>query len=1120
MPEPRELFTIERPAYRLERLEVYNWGPFSGLHRAHIDPGGTAVIGMTGSGKTTLVDAYLTLLAERPKYNLASTGGHESDRDLLSYVRGVIGSGNDSGDASHIARKGKTVTGLCATYGDGDERLALGALFWIDGTGNTAADLKRAWIFSRDDAGGLEDWLTLHHEGGLRRLKQQLRDSGDTVRLFDASTGGKAAFHARVRDFFEVSENAFALLNRAAGLKQLNSIDEIFRDLVLDDRSQFARAAEVVGDFDRLTEIHEELLTAERQQRSLVPVRDGGRQLEHCIEALELHETLKRLLPAWVAENGYRLWNERVETCGNALAEKENAFEAAQAKRDEMERRKTAFHEAFLKAGGQNLEDLEKLIGLSEKEARKRETAFNDYRHACRNLGLEPAANPAAFERSRERIEALRGETQESGEAAQESTNQAGVAFARAQETHDELTAQLQESRARKHTNLPGTHLSLRDALAEVLELDAAALPYVAELIEVRDDESAWRGAIERALGGNRLRLLVPEGRLKAALRWVNAQDRFRLHIRLWEAAEKWPEPARFMDDGFTRKLRFKDHPLREAVKHFLADHDLHCVDSADALADTPHALTREGLASGKRRYFEKKDQRALDEDWLTGFDNRDRLAMLESKLRQAKQTLDETKKRYETAAASGRDLQARLALLHRLADLDFETIDHPGAEAELDRLRERYRQLSQPDSDAGKALERFRRAEADLKTADTARDAAFSARTTAENKLAEAKARREALAERRRDGPTPQESRLLREHLPWPADLRAEEIDAYERRRTAELDTQLKKLLERRTTLETGLVRAMEHAKQADTGALAEAGTALADLPAYLERLRVLEEEALPAKRDKFLAYLNQSSDQGVNQLLATINNEVGQIRERIDELNQSLRKIDFREGRYLRLEVRDVAHESLRTLQRALKQLRAAYARREEDSERHFRALQEVIRLVREAVEKKHTRPALALLDPRYRVEFQGAEIERATEKLAARFKGSQSGSGGEKEIIASYILSASLSYALSPGEGQAPRHATIVLDEAFSKSSRSVARRIINALRVFQLHPIFVTPDKEMRLLRDHTQSVVNVHRKGPRATLTAIRWTELEKRLEPGPPPQSEPDEPNTDAPDPR
>jgi uncharacterized protein YPO0396 len=98
--EKKPLFPDERPAdnqggsYVLRHLEVYNWGPFRGLHRAEFDPSGTAIIGPTGSGKTTLVDALMTLLVAQPRYNLASTGGHESgDRDLISYVRGVLGGG-------------------------------------------------------------------------------------------------------------------------------------------------------------------------------------------------------------------------------------------------------------------------------------------------------------------------------------------------------------------------------------------------------------------------------------------------------------------------------------------------------------------------------------------------------------------------------------------------------------------------------------------------------------------------------------------------------------------------------------------------------------------------------------------------------------------------------------------------------------------------------------------------------------------------------------------------------------------------------------------------------------------------------------------------------------------
>ena len=87
----------QSPSYRLTRLEVFNWGPFAGRHEVGIDGRGTAVIGPTGSGKTTLVDALMTLLVGRPRYNLASTGGHESDRDLVSYVRGVMGGDGSDG---------------------------------------------------------------------------------------------------------------------------------------------------------------------------------------------------------------------------------------------------------------------------------------------------------------------------------------------------------------------------------------------------------------------------------------------------------------------------------------------------------------------------------------------------------------------------------------------------------------------------------------------------------------------------------------------------------------------------------------------------------------------------------------------------------------------------------------------------------------------------------------------------------------------------------------------------------------------------------------------------------------------------------------------------------------
>ncbi|MCG8649730.1 MAG: AAA family ATPase, partial [Pirellulales bacterium] len=149
--------------FRLSQLEVFNWGPFGGLHRAEFDREGTAIIGPTGSGKTTLVDALMTLLVAAPRYNLASTGGHESDRTLLSYVRGVLG-GDGSDGHEEVARPGKTITGICATYHGGGETLRLAGLLWVEGPSNYTSDLKRRWLFSQADEQSFDLWLRLLHE--------------------------------------------------------------------------------------------------------------------------------------------------------------------------------------------------------------------------------------------------------------------------------------------------------------------------------------------------------------------------------------------------------------------------------------------------------------------------------------------------------------------------------------------------------------------------------------------------------------------------------------------------------------------------------------------------------------------------------------------------------------------------------------------------------------------------------------------------------------------------------------------------------------------------------------------------------------------------------------------
>lgn len=238
-----------------------------------------------------------------------------------------------------------------------------------------------------------------------------------------------------------------------------------------------------------------------------------------------------------------------------------------------------------------------------------------------------------------------------------------------------------------------------------------------------------------------------------------------------------------------------------------------------------------------------------------------------------------------------------------------------------------------------------------------------------------------------------------------------------------------------------------MELAKRVDNGALTDIGSNIEDVSHYLERLRVLVEEALPEKLKEFLEYLNRSSDQGVTQLLAGIGEEVDAIEQRIQELNQTLVKVDFRSGRYLQLQPRRIQHERLRSLETAMRKVRSAVLK-DDEGESHYKALQELVEILREAGNNPRQQGARALLAPRYRLQFFVVEVDRQTGNQSPPRTGSQSGSGVEKELMASHVLTASLSYALCPAGASKPLYATVILDEAFSKSSPSAAGRIKEA------------------------------------------------------------------------
>ncbi len=1084
-------------AFILKQLEVYNWGPFDRPEPLEIDPLGTAIVGATGSGKTTLVDAFMTLITPSPKYNLASTGGHESDRDLISYVRGVSGAGNNTGDNSHIARPGKTVSAISAVFTDGKTTVCMGALFWIDGTGFSHADLHRAWLFSNSITPMMEDWLTVHHEGGIRALKQLARETAG-FQIFDS----KKQYIAHLRRFFEVGENAFALLNRAAGLKQLNSIDEIFRELVLDNRAGFQRAAEVAREFDTLKGIRRELDIALDQQKSLLPIERRNKAYQSCEKQLNEQHQLLEVLPVWFAIAGHRMWESKAKKFEKDIEGVARDIKMEKQNADLLQEQADTLKEVYLKAGGAGVEHLKARIEQQKENITRVKRDADDYKKLTRALDLDDSLTEQALMKNQDIATVQIRDLQQKTERQEKEIYRLGLSLEQNRQDYGRLKEEKEKIEAHPGSNMPPDFQVFRSALARKLDLPKNHLPFVAEMVEVKVDEARWRGAVERAIGGHRLRILVPLPLKQKALQWVNNRAN-RLYIRLLSISPP-KKPPLFLKDGFSRKLKFKKHPQRELLKHLLAKIDRHCVETAKELAETPFGMTSQGLMSGSKGLFEKQDKIPLNRDWMTGFSNKDRLVDLNQQIAEFQIRIKEIQLKFDTAKARSKQTLDSLLMLSSIGEIIFDNIDLPGATLLLENLAKQLAVLTDPESTVGKALKKYEQVALQVKAVHDKIQRLSKNRGNLEARLTTAAGNRDKAAKRIGNGLLESRKDLAKKHLPALKETHLEIIGQMERDERNRIETDRDVLQKKQKNMGQDLVRLMEKAKNMDTGALIDTGTEIIDIPQYLERLSILTREALPEKRKRFLEYLTQSSDQGVTQLLTYIQNEVAIIEERIDDLNHTLKRVDFKPGHYLKLEPKPVSANSLKTLISSQRRLKSATLKNDE-GESHYRALEVMVNLLRDASERRRTVDARALLDPRYRLKFRVSEIERHTGKIIETRSGSQGGSGGEKEIIASYILTASLSYALCPDGASNPLFATIVLDEAFSKSSQSTAGRIVLAIREFGLHPLFVTPNKEMRLLRSHTRSAVLIHKKGMRATMTSLSWDELDaharKRINP-------------------
>lgn len=1081
---------------RLASLSVYNWGSFGDrIHTAPFDREGTLITGDNGSGKSTLIDGLMALLIApgRASFNIAASQGDRRDRSLVSYMRGSYGTSHDGAGTRVLNKRSKAVvTGLRAMYQyDGGSQVTLMAIFYINQPSNAYRDVNKLYFIAENDF-SLKQLLDAFNGRSIREFKQWVSRQPNLTCFDDKFSEYQSIYRQKLAMH---NENAPALLARALGLKKIDDLTKLIRELVLEPGEIKEQARYIVAEFADLVATHERLIDARTQVQALqrlVPLNDNMTSQQAVIECLEEE---KSGIAVFFARKQLEQLQAEIAEIERSIAALEEDLKRLAEEQKEAESFNEQCHATYLQLGGDQLEELRRSLEQVNERISLMLRDCQRYQALCRDLGLSEALNHQQFTSNQQQIQAAAKEAD--AELAQREE-----AYFNARQTAQGLENQLytlrQEIEAveqRPNSNIDLKFQNLRDRLSEALSIDVEQLLYVGELIDVQEEHNAWRGAIERALAARKLTLLVPQAHYRRVTGWLN-HHHLALTLRAQVVNVEHQESTEFMSGGFLEKLNWRDHPYQRWLQAYLARFDLLCVDSVEELNQTPYAMTVNGLIHLKQGYFEKKDQHRIDDKryWQLGFDTKAKLGYLRQQQDNLVKSSTEAMKSVELMQDAYEGFRQRLQQQESLLAYEWESIDLPSWEAKRQRFTDRLQALEDGEGDLQKAKVRW--------------DAAKLALQKLNDRYNECNKRlgreEQALASRQKE--VTQFEDLAEEPL-------APEVEKRLAARLASYDLSGRQLY---SACERELNRQLQDIQEQLTKTKDKAGDLLGqfrgaekwksytvDWPSGLEALSDaldylahLEAEGLPVLVEQYQERLNKNITQSIALFQTSVEAEFADIRDRIARINQVLAKTEFRPKSYLRLNARRDKYPFIKEFND--KMALALGSATDTDQDRRFKLVNDVVTILATAIDSTRVDDE-RLLDPRKQMSFYAEEIHQETEAVLDVLDSSSGKSGGEKEAFAGTIVAASLAYVLTPKDEDVPVYATVFLDEAFSNAAEGVAARVIKVFKALQLHINLITPYKNLNVARKAARRLILTERNAAthESRLREIDWELLDE-----------------------
>ena len=1116
MREQYDLFTTNAgtAGFRLNYMEIYNWGTFNNrIFRIAPEGNNTLLTGANASGKSTLIDALLTLLVPAKKdrfYNQSSGNERKGDRTEETYVLGNYGNIQAEGEMStkmQQLRDKKTFSVLLASFTNNyDNVVTLFQLRWF-----VNGELKCSYGFSNKPLtigtdfssfnGSKGDWKkTLEKRYNANVPKKQI-EFYDTIK--DYKDRITSAFGLR-------SDKALTLFNQIVGVKVLNDLDEFIRNNMLEQRDAESEYIHLSESFATLMEAKNTIEKVREQIAQLEPIDEKAKKLEEIEDALKDLKDTRDLAAYWFAKKNVELANARIEELNEKLANLKQELEKLNQEKEDLKRQERDLSLSIENDDvGRQIKDLEKEIRGLNNTKQTRQNRLNEYNKKAIEVGLDENPSEQVFIENREnaRIEKNKCQTK-----LEEKNEEQRIEKNKADKLKDDIEENIRvfQILQKNKNNISGQEAEIRDLILQEVGATASEIPFVGELIRVKESEKDWENSIEKILHNFGLRLIVPEEYYKAVSEYVNSHNlRGRIVYHRYEASSSLRGLQNLPANCLLNKLEFnRKSPYSIWVEDAITDqYNYVCVSNMEEFYRyRERAVTIEGLIKSVHNKHEKDDRPKTNsrENYVLGWDNKEKIASIRTTVKDLQEQQTQNKETIRKIKEEIEAIEKRKLCFHDIFEkyTKYEEINWEETARVIQEKEDKKKELEATNNKVKALQQQLKTVQHDLSKLENETITAKNGEIFQIEKVELLNANKRLSA-----------NNLVLESL---GDV---DVAVFEERNRAWLDVAFETIESRKSSFQSEIQKKEDDTKseksrveneaadlirkfknpseeitqrfkdwRSDVHTLPEASS-LNLISEYQKFYNRLVNEDLVRHKKKFDEYLHETVTNKVSDFRMFFNNWEKSIRETIDMLNKSLYGIDFNtspvtyiqlvNSKRLNTEISDFRRE----LDNAIPNIHETNATI--DGKRvHF---EQKIQPLMEHLKNEQWRRKV--MDVRSWFSYKAEEFYKETGQKFKTYESMGQLSGGEKAQLTYTILGSAIAYqfGLTKDGLQAKSLRFIAIDEAFKAQDEDKARYLISLCKQLNLQLLVVTPSDNIHIVENDISFVHYVERRGNESVL---------------------------------